>query len=463
MASYAALLEVLIRAKNEMRAQTTQAGADLANLDRATKRTDQTTQDLNRSVTKMKKEFLLYSNSILAVTGVTSAMAAGYAKLIGDASKLAVEHDKLSSSLRVSAKAMSEANAELIVAGQVAGPQALRVMRDLNVQIGALKATFMGLGVVLASSVVTGIRAAGNAFVDWFSDIPFWGKEITFLADKFQNLGEKMTQAFRDANEEISKARIADILSGGVASTDRMMAMLKEHEARRRDLIAKDMQSARDRLKMRTLDKPADRKSFAELGIGFKERIPMQRMPEAIEEITEKITNAQVAMATFIMDTQAGFENLGATMIGAVESFADGWGDAMARVVVFHESFSKSMKDLWKQFAAMVIAEINRIIARLIIAAVFQGFLSGTPIGKLLGIAKQAASTVSGFGGVGSAGSSGVPVGAAGDTGSIAFAPLRRSAGMSVNVTARTVFGTREEAMTIGRQIAAAMASGALR
>ncbi len=113
----------------------------------------------------------------------------------------------------------------------------------------------------------------------------------------------------------------------------------------------------------------------------------LQKVPPVVRAINEEMATAgeytyEVRTATDawnegMAEVEAMAKSLGWTMVDLALSFGDAMANGLARAIVEQRKFNEITKQLWKQFATAAIAEITRVIARLLILEAVKLVASG--------------------------------------------------------------------------------------
>jgi hypothetical protein len=100
----------------------------------------------------------------------------------------------------------------------------------------------------------------------------------------------------------------------------------------------------------------------------------------SIEEIVDNLgglTPSKIRIAEWAQFTRSETENVGATMVDVAFGFADTWATTMNDAIFGVWSFAEAAAAAFRALAAAAIAEINRIIARTVIAKLIQVVTGG--------------------------------------------------------------------------------------
>lgn len=104
--------------------------------------------------------------------------------------------------------------------------------------------------------------------------------------------------------------------------------------------------------------------ALASSGFDFRSAPILDLFP--VDEVRKRIDDMEGIMQGFADTITVSFG-------GAIDSM----GNALGAAVVFHENFAAAAKNIWKGFVASVIAEVGKLILRLLAAAVIASFLPG--------------------------------------------------------------------------------------
>jgi len=165
-------------------------------------------------------------------------------------------------------------------------------------------------------------------------------------------------------------------------------------------------------------------------------------------EIADTTTPAQRELAEQMHYTDVIAAQLSTTMVDDLFAAADDTATALARALVEHRNFAQAMKKIWSDLVTSIVAELNRLITRQIIAAALKAFLSGGDVPGAIAAASTAGSNIIGA-------TSGAPTEMAP---SLAYGGGRRSMRTgTVVINASTLFGGRSEQLAFAHGIAQAM------
>lgn len=105
--------------------------------------------------------------------------------------------------------------------------------------------------------------------------------------------------------------------------------------------------------------------ALASSGFDFKSAPILDLFP--VNEVRKRIDDMEGIMQGFADTITLSFG-------GAIDSM----GNALGAAVVFHENFAAAAKNIWKGFVASIIAEVGKLIMRLLAAAVIASLLPGS-------------------------------------------------------------------------------------
>lgn len=166
---------------------------------------------------------------------------------------------------------------------------------------------------------------------------------------------------------------------------------------------------------------------------------PILEMQQELSLEVDNTRDAYDAMREGLLEIEKQGESLGATLVDGAFQWADSWSRGMALVMTKQAEFSDIGKRLFRAMVTDMLAWINRLIARQIVAAVLNAIIGGGG-GNVAG-AIQTANAVTGSGGA-------VPMGLP-DSGR-AYRPPQVSQGdfgrpVIVQAQISTVFGSQGE------------------
>lgn len=115
----------------------------------------------------------------------------------------------------------------------------------------------------------------------------------------------------------------------------------------------------------------------ARLAAGF---LDLGKSAEWTKDNIKQLSATGLRIEDWVVNAREEFQTLGIAMVDTAMGWSSAWGNAMADAIMDTQSFAQAAAAAFRQLARSIIAELNRIIAKMVIANLIKAFTGGGPV-----------------------------------------------------------------------------------